>query len=100
MDENINIHAAKTHLSRLIERAEQGEEIVISRAGRPVAKLVPFKPARAPRKLGLYAGQIKIAPDFDELPADMMKAFRGEGELFPGLNEASAPFDPLARTKP
>ncbi|MDX2222588.1 MAG: type II toxin-antitoxin system Phd/YefM family antitoxin [Rhodospirillaceae bacterium] len=91
MDESINIHAAKTHLSRLIERVEQGEEVVISRAGRPVAKLVPFKPTRAPRKLGLYAGQIKIAPDFDTLPDDMMKAFRGEGESFALPGESNTP---------
>lgn len=50
--ETVNIHQAKTHLSRLIERAERGEEIVIARAGKPVVKLVPIEATREPRKLG------------------------------------------------
>ena len=57
----VNIHEAKTHLSRLIERAASGEEIVIARSGKPVAKLVPFDRDRTPRQLGTTIG-------FDELP--------------------------------
>jgi prevent-host-death family protein len=74
-----NIHAAKTQLSRLIEQAAAGEEIVIAKAGKPVARLVPFEPRREPRRPGLMKGQIWIAEDFDEpLSEEIMAAFRGE----------------------
>jgi prevent-host-death family protein len=74
-----NVHAAKTHLSRLIDQAVAGEEIVIAKAGKPVARLVPYEPRREPRKPGLLKGQIWIADDFEEpLPEDIMAAFRGE----------------------
>lgn len=69
---SVNIHDAKTHLSRLVERAEHGEEIVIARAGRPVAKLVPYRETREPRKLGAWKGKVWISPDFDApLPPDV-----------------------------
>lgn len=71
----INVHEAKTHLSRLLDRVAAGEEIVIARAGKPVARLVPWTVRTAPRRLGLYAGQIRIASDFDELPEDLRNAF-------------------------
>jgi prevent-host-death family protein len=75
----VNVHAAKTHLSRLIEQAAAGEEIVIAKAGKPVARLVPFAPRREPRQPGLMKGKIWIAEDFDEpLPEEIMAAFRGE----------------------
>ena len=73
-----NIHEAKTHLSRLIQRAAQGEEIVISKAGKPLAKLVPYRPVAGPRKPGYWRGKVKIADDFDVLPDDIEAAFRGE----------------------
>jgi len=74
----VNIHEAKTHLSRLIARAAEGEEIIISKAGRPVAKLVGFaRPARR-RELGLARGQIIVHDDFDApLPEDIRRAFGG-----------------------
>lgn len=73
------MHEAKSNLSALVERAAAGEEIIISRAGRPVARLVALAPRREPRKLGLYQGQpYRIAPDFDELPADVAAAFEGD----------------------
>lgn len=63
--EQFNIHEAKTHLSRIIERVEKGEQVVISRSGVPVAKVVPF-PARANRRgRGSLAGQIHLADDWD-----------------------------------
>lgn len=65
MTDVVNIHAAKTHLSRLIERVEAGEEITLARAGRPVAKLVPYVADREPRRLGLLKGKIWLAPDWD-----------------------------------
>jgi prevent-host-death family protein len=75
----VNIHEAKTHFSRLVERAERGEEIVIGRAGKPVAKLVPYRGEPSfPRTPGAWRGRVTIAPDFDELPAELMEAFKGD----------------------
>jgi prevent-host-death family protein len=73
-----NIHQAKTHFSKLIERAAAGEEIVIGKAGKPVARLVPYKEAAPERKPGSMKGKIRIARDFDELPDDVLAAFKGE----------------------
>lgn len=71
----INIHEAKTHLSRLLERVAAGEEIIIAKAGKPIAKLVPTElPAR--RSLGLDRGRVVIAEDFDSsLPEDILADF-------------------------
>lgn len=75
----VNIHAAKTHLSRLVNEVAAGEEIVIAKAGKPVARLLPFEPRRAPRQPDLLKGEIWIADDFDDpLPEEIMAAFRGE----------------------
>ena len=79
---SVNVHEAKTHLSRLLERVSRGEEIVIGRGGKPVAKLVPYVPQVARRILGQAAGQIRIAPDFEELP-DSVRRELEEGPLFP-----------------
>ncbi len=75
-----NIHEAKSQLSRLIERALAGEEVIISKAGKPVARLVAYRPKKKPRRLGLWKGKVRIASDFDELPASVTAAFRGEAE--------------------
>jgi prevent-host-death family protein len=74
----VNMHEAKTHLSRLVERASAGEEIVIAKAGKPLVRLVPCEAVRKPRVFGQNRGQIIMAPDFDVLPADMQAAFEGE----------------------
>jgi len=75
----INVHEAKTHFSKLLQRVAAGEEIIIARAGVPVAKLVPIEQRHAKRKLGLYSGEIWIADDFDApLPDDIMAGFLGE----------------------
>ena len=72
----VNIHDAKTGLSKLVERAEAGEEIVIARAGTPVAKLVGLKSPRARRRLGVLDGKFKIPADFNRpLPASLLRAF-------------------------
>ncbi|MBM4361827.1 MAG: type II toxin-antitoxin system Phd/YefM family antitoxin [Deltaproteobacteria bacterium] len=73
----VNIHDAKTQLSRILEEVEAGERVVIARAGKPVAVLSPFRAATRRRKLGLFAGQAKIPEGFDELPADIAAAFEG-----------------------
>jgi prevent-host-death family protein len=65
MTDTVNIHEAKTHLSRLVERVEAGEEVVIARAGRPVARLVPIRARTQPRVPGLWRDQVVIADDFD-----------------------------------
>lgn len=61
----VDIHEAKTHLSRLVERAARGEEIVIAKAGRPVARLVPVAQPRQRRQLGWLAGRFTVPDDFD-----------------------------------
>jgi prevent-host-death family protein len=66
VEKPINIHEAKTHLSRLVERVEAGEEITLARAGRPVARLVPYRARQVPRRPGLWKGQVSMDPDFDE----------------------------------
>jgi len=74
----VNIHEAKTHLSRLVQRVQDGEEITIARAGVPVARLVPVEPNVGKRKLGIYGDSIWIADDFDApLPDDILAGFLG-----------------------
>lgn len=73
----INMHEAKTTLSRLVDRVAEGEEIVIARNGEPVAILSPYR--SAPRKPGRLKGKLRMGADFDApLPAALRKAFRGE----------------------
>jgi prevent-host-death family protein len=76
--ETVNLYEAKTNLSQLVERAAGGEEIVIAKAGRPLARLVPLATRTSPRPLGLFAGEIEIGSDFDDaLPDDVRLAFEG-----------------------
>ena len=77
MTEVVNVHAAKTHLSRLLERVEAGEEITLARAGRPVARLVPYRARTEPRQLGQLRGRIWMAPDWDspEVNAEIAREF-------------------------
>jgi len=78
MVETVNIHAARTDLSRLIDRVEMGEEIIIARAGRPVAKLVPIAAPSARRRLGSMAGAFHVPDNFDDpLPDDVLASFEG-----------------------
>lgn len=75
----VTVHAAKTNLSSLIERAEAGEEIVIARGKYPAVKLVPVKPL-SQRQFGLYKGLAKVGPEFFEpLPDDELGEWEGEG---------------------
>lgn len=75
MEKPINIHEAKTHLSRLVARVEGGEEITLARAGRPVARLVPYQPQAEPRRLGIWKDQVWISPDFDAPLPEIEEAF-------------------------
>ncbi len=80
----INIHAAKTHLSRLVDQAAAGEEIVIARAGKPVARIVALEPPKEKRVLGLAKGIFTIPDDFDTpLPDDIIAAFEGRDDSDP-----------------
>ena len=82
MSDIVNLYDAKTHLSALIERAAAGEEIVIAKAGRPKAKLIPYRPADEPRKPAHALGLMFIAEDFDMAMPDLDAAFEGEeGEM-------------------
>jgi prevent-host-death family protein len=77
----VNIHEAKTHLSRLLQRVADGEEVIIARAGVPVAKLVAVEKNIQTRPLGMDRGNVWVADDFDApLPDDLLKEFYG-GEL-------------------
>ena len=76
MSKPVNIHDAKTHFSRLVERAAKGEEIVIARAGRPLARLMPLASPTRPRRPGLLKGRIRISKNFDApLPRNIARAF-------------------------
>lgn len=81
MPEIYNMHAAKTHLSRLAERAAGGEEIVIARNGRPVARLVPLDEPRGQRQFGFWTGKVWMSDDFDDpLPSEIQRYFEGAGD--------------------
>ncbi|HET8954873.1 MAG TPA: type II toxin-antitoxin system prevent-host-death family antitoxin [Solirubrobacterales bacterium] len=72
----IGMHQAKTQLSKLVERAEAGEEIVLTRRGKPAARLVPERQGGGFASLaGVWKGRVRIADDFDELPDDLADAF-------------------------
>lgn len=91
----VNIHAAKTNLSKLIEKAEAGEEVVIARNGKPAVKLTPVEDASAsvgveegsmPAWVGSMKGEIWIAPDIDEVEAEIAREFE-ESEIYPPKDE-------------
>jgi prevent-host-death family protein len=76
--QTVNIHEAKTNFSKLIDAVSGGEEIVIARAGKPAARLVPIQAQKIVRKPGALKGKIRIADDFDApLPDDLQAAFEG-----------------------
>ena len=75
----VNVHEAKTHLSRLLDRAARGEEIVIARAGKPVARLVPLED-RPPRIFGILEGQVWVGDDFDAVNDEIAALFEGEAQ--------------------
>lgn len=76
--QTVNIHEAKTHLSRLVDEVVAGKEVVIAKAGKPMARLIPFIPATKKRKLGLLAGKLSATADFDApLPDEVLASFEG-----------------------
>jgi prevent-host-death family protein len=77
-----NISDAKAGLSKLIEQVLQGQEVIIGKAGKPVARLVPYDTDPSPRQLGVgkWKGNIWVSDDFDEMPEEMLALFTGEAE--------------------
>lgn len=72
----VNVHEAKTHFSKLLARVERGEEVIVAKAGNPVARLVPMQTAAKDRQPGSASGMIEIGTDFDApLPTDISEAF-------------------------
>jgi prevent-host-death family protein len=78
MTKTINIHEAKTHLLRIVDQVAGGTEVIIAKAGKPVARLVPFVSAPTPKRLGLLKGVIRVPRDFNApLPDDLLARFEG-----------------------
>ncbi len=77
--QTVNIHEAKTHLSRLVEQAARGEPFVIAKAGKPLVKVIPLDPSAAEpvRRLGFLAGEISVPDDFDRMGADEIERLFG-----------------------
>ena len=77
-----NISEAKATLSKLVEKVLKGDEVIIGKAGKPVAKLVPYDLESSPRQLGVgkWQGKIWMADDFDDLPEDIVQLFTGEAD--------------------
>ncbi|MEC4747657.1 type II toxin-antitoxin system Phd/YefM family antitoxin [Methylomicrobium sp. Wu6] len=75
MKQTINIHKAKTRLSQLIQQVEDGDEIIIARANKPVARLIAYQQKPIKRRLGEAKGMVEIMPDFDQLQDDFMEHF-------------------------
>ncbi len=73
----VNMHEAKSHLSALVEAVLAGEDVVIARAGKPMARLVPYRERKEQRTPGRWKGKVWIAPDFDETPQEVINAFEG-----------------------
>ena len=75
----VNVQQAKTHLSRLLEEAVAGEDVVIAKAGRPYVRLVSCVPEKTPRSLGAWKGRVRIADDFDKTPEEVIRLFEDSG---------------------
>lgn len=73
-----NIHQAKTNLSKLIDKTQKGEDVIIAKAGKPVAKLVAYKEKMKPRKFGLWKGKVWMADNFNDEDKEINKLFYGE----------------------
>jgi len=97
--ETYNIHEAKTHFSRLVDAAAAGEEIIIAKAGKPVAKLVPVTAVSGARKLGVLAGKVREAPDCWEPDPEIEELFYG-GAIEPApARQVAEPLGRVARPR-
>lgn len=89
----VNMHEAKTHLSKLVEQAAGGEPFVIAKAGKPMVKVVPLEPEvpKKPQRLGFMKGMGKVPADFDTMYADeIVRMFEGEWDDEHGMSEESS----------
>src|SRR2546428_466659 len=93
-----NIHEAKTHFSRLVERAAAGEEIIIGKAGKPVAKLVKYQESKPVRKPGAWKGKVWFSPDYDQAAKEIEKIFL-ESALEPAPRHKRTPVVARGRRK-
>lgn len=83
----VNMHEAKTTLSRLVSDAIAGDEVILAKAGKPMVKLVPIEQKKKPRKLGIWKGKVKLADDFDApLPDELLDLFYN-GPIFPPASD-------------
>lgn len=80
MTRTVNIHDAKTHLSRLVEQAASGEPVIIAKSGKPMVKVVPLDQPTKIRRLGFMQGQFVVPDDFDRMGAAEIETMFGEGE--------------------
>ncbi len=87
MSKQVNVYEAKTQLSKLLEQVEAGDEIVIARHGRPIARLVPLQRSRVRRVPGSLQGKIWMAPDFDEPDPELEDLFYN-GPIFPDESDS------------
>lgn len=71
----VNMHEAKSTLSALVEEVLAGEEVIIAKAGKPLVRLVPFQETKKPRKPGRLKGRVKLSPDFDDTPGEVIEIF-------------------------
>ncbi|MGH8556716.1 MAG: type II toxin-antitoxin system Phd/YefM family antitoxin [Methylococcales bacterium] len=76
MPDQVNVHEAKTRLSSLLARVEAGEEIIISRANKPIVRLIPYTASKPVRCLGEARGLVELKPEFEELPEDFLAYFK------------------------
>ncbi|MBI2009798.1 MAG: type II toxin-antitoxin system Phd/YefM family antitoxin [Candidatus Chisholmbacteria bacterium] len=76
--EIVNIHQAKTHLSKLIAQVEKGKPVVIGKSGKPVAKITPYIEKKVTRKPGAWKGKVWVSPNFDDEDPEINKLFYGE----------------------
>ena len=90
MATTVNIYEAKTQLSKLVDTAAQGEDVIIARNRKPVARLMALKPEKRPLRMGLMRGEIWIADDFDApLPEDILSGFEGRSCTFSSARRLS-----------
>lgn len=82
----VNMHEAKSNLSKLVEAAMSGEEVIIARAGKPAVEMIPVRKARGPRQSGLLAGKIRISDDFYKTNEDIISEFEGKCDRSPGCH--------------
>ena len=84
----VNIHEAKTHLSRLVEQAAKGEPFIIAKAGKPLVKVVPLDAPATPRRIGFLEGQIEVPEDFNRMGQEEIEKLFYEGD--PGTGKSSS----------